>query len=212
MAELTIDLTGIDGLVNRFYGDKPYASSKPHHRYYGFGGQVAEGIYNPISHLGYLSPANATTKAVTGTTNFLLTTALAVPTRLRSGVSTDAIFFGDEAETGTTGKIMNLDTAVDTSLDQAYAIPVYGGPDQYSKVEDLILYQIDGIQKIFWASRNTTGGATVGRVGVADPDMSSPNPDFFTSLSVFPDGSRMVFVPSDNGFLYLLESNRMLNI
>ncbi len=214
MAQIQINLTGIDGLANRFYGDKPYSSSKPHHRYYGFGDQFAEGIYNPISHLGYLSPANATTKAVSGTTNFLLTSAVISISRLRSTL-TDSIYFADEAVDGTRGKIMNLDTEIDTSLDQAYELPIFGSPSQYAKVEDMILYQLDGIQKIFFASRNTTGPLNSGRVGYAGSDFSSPDDDWSSAvhdLLVIPNGNRMVFVPSDNGFLYLLESNTVHKI
>ena len=68
-----IDLSGIKGLTNRFYGDKSLTASQPHLRYFGDDGELAVGIFNPISTLGYMSPANNTTKACTGTTGFLLT-------------------------------------------------------------------------------------------------------------------------------------------
>lgn len=116
MAKTQIDLSGIKGLGYRFYGDKSLTASQPHLRYLGVDGQMAEGIFNPISTLGYMSPANNTTKAVTGTTSYLLSSAITIPSRI-ADASTDAIFFGDEATTGNAGKIVNLDTAIDTSLD-----------------------------------------------------------------------------------------------
>ena len=127
MPKLTIDLTGKKGLAPRYYGDKVYTTSKPNLRYEGGTGQVAEGIYNPLTVLGYMSPANNTTKVVTGTTSFLLSSAIVVPSRLAAN-STDAIFFGDEAVTGTAGKVVNLDTAIDTSLDTALTITNFENP------------------------------------------------------------------------------------
>jgi hypothetical protein len=124
--QVQFDLSGTKGLANRFYGDKNLTASQPNLRYLGGDGQLAEGVFNPITTLGYLSPANNTTKVVTGTTSYLLSSAIIVPQRIAEA-STDAIFFSDEAVTGTTGKIMNLDTAIDTSLDQAYEIPTFNG-------------------------------------------------------------------------------------
>lgn len=220
MAKLTIDLSGIKGLGLRYYGNKPYTASSPNLKYYGFEGEMAEGIFNPISALGYMSPANNTTKAVTGTTNFLLTSAVISPSRIATA-STDAIFFADEAVTGTTGKIMNLDTAIDTSLDQAYEIPTFDA-SQYSKSEDLILYSISSTPKIFFTRTNTTTKTAAGKnaIGIADVDFSSPDPDWSTnvpvgqSATIFARGvySRLVFVLADNGFLYVLDGRRVHKI
>lgn len=118
MPKLPLDLTGKRGLTSRYYGDKVYTTSKPNLRYDGIDGEMAEGIYNPLTVNGYMSPANDTTKAVTGTTSYLLSSGIVIPSRLATE-TTDAIFFSDEATTGTSGKIVNLDTAIDTSLDTA---------------------------------------------------------------------------------------------
>jgi hypothetical protein len=219
MAEqkFTIDLSGTKGLANRFYGDKNLITSQPNLRYFGSDGQLAEGIFNPISYLGYMSPANNTTKACTGTTNFLLTSALIVPYMLIIS-DTDSIFFSDEAVTGTTGKILNLDTAIDTSLDQSYEIPIFD-TNKYSKCEDMILYQLDGEQTIYFTRSNTTsGGASNNAIGVAVVDFSNPDPDWSTdkpvgySTSFLNGEGRTIFVVSDNGFMYVLRSNKIHKI
>jgi len=119
--KIQTDLSGIAGLAPRYFGDKPYSASKPNLRYLGADGQMAEGIYNPISVLGYMSPANDTTKAVTGTTSFLLSSAVVVPSRIASA-STNAIFFSDEATGSTLGKVVGLDTPIDTSLDVEHTL------------------------------------------------------------------------------------------
>lgn len=217
MAKLSIDLSGMSGLAPRFYGDKPYAAANPQLRHFGKQHQMADGIYNPVSLLGCISPANNTTKAVTGTTPFLLTSAIAVPQRLVAA-TTDAIFFADEATTGTTGKIMNLDTAVDTSLDQAYEIPVFGGPDQYSKSEDFALYQVNGIRKIFFTRTNTTTVGFVDAIGIASYAFASVDEDWSATLpvgastSLLKGEARLVLVLADNGLLYVLNANTVHSI
>lgn len=215
MAKLPIDLSGIKGLAPRYFGDKPYTASSPNLRYLGIEGQIAEGVYNPISALGYMSPANNTTKAVTGTSDFLLTSAIVVPQRL-ADASTDAIFFSDEATTGTRGKILNLDTAVDTTLDTAYTIPLIGA--EYSKSEDFVLYRVNGSRRIFFTNVNTTTPGTSSSIAIAtydfgtvDDDWSSTLPTGASSTLLKPEG-RNVFVPADNGFLYVLNFNTVHRI
>jgi hypothetical protein len=217
MSKLQIDLSGIKGLTNHYYGDKPYASSKPNLRYFGNQGEVAEGIYNPIALLGYMSPANNTTKTVTGTSGFLLTSALI--TRRITSTTTDAIFFSDEATTGTSGKVLNLDTAVDTALDTAYTIDPFSGTP-YFKCTDMIVYQINGVSQIFFSSINitSTGNNTI---GIADTGFGSPDVDWSTTLPVgasdfikgdtsgAPTAGRLSFVNADNGFLYILNGNNI---
>ncbi len=307
MAQIQLDMSGIKGLALRYYGDKPYTASSPNLRYLGVDGQMAEGIYNPISALGYMSPANDTVKAVTGTTPYLLTSAIVIPQRLAT-TSTDAIFFSDEAVTGTTGKIVNLDTAIDTSLDATrtiasfttivmlasmvaatdvftvssgtltgfgvvsggivrYLLPTFGGltqntnyyvgsvvgntfklytdvglsslvditenvtdnelvpaayvygATQYTKSEDFILYQLNGVPKIYYTRKNTTTDGSADAIGIANTDFSSPDDDWSISLPTGAtttleklDTSRTIFVLADNGFLYVLNGNNVHKI
>jgi len=147
MAKINLDFTGTRGLMNHYFGDKPFTASKHNLRYLGEDGSIAEGVYNPFTFYGYLSPANNTTKTVTGTTSFLLTSVLTVPYRLATA-STDAIFFADEATTGTQGKILNLDTAIDTALDTTLTLSGITNSDSlfsisFSGTED---YIINGIK------------------------------------------------------------------
>lgn len=208
MAQLTFNLSGIDGLAPRFYGDKPYTSSSPHLRYFGTEGQVAEGIYNPMTEIGYMNPANNTTKAVTGTTGFLLTSAV-IPVPRLTAASTDAIFFADEATTGTRGKVMNLDTAIDTTLDTALEIAIVGGTE-YKRIDDMVPYLLNGSSKIYYATQNTTTFNTFCHIGIANIDFGTAAETQFSGL---PEATgRYVLVPADNGFLYAMKGRKVAKI
>jgi hypothetical protein len=218
MAKITLDLSGISGLAPRYYGDKNKTASSPSKRYLG-GEAMAEGVFNPITTYGYLSPANNTTKAVTGTSSFLLTSAIVVPFRLAVD-TTDAVFFADEAEDGSTGSIKNLDTAVDTTLDQAYTIPSFtSGVEQYSKSEDLILYQVNGAVRTFFTRTCTTTAGLNNAIGITFPTFASSQDEDWSigvpsgaSASLLKADGRIVFVLSDNGFLYVLNGNNVHKI
>lgn len=211
MAKIQLDLTGAGGLANNYYGDKPYTSSSPHLRYLGADNQMAEGIYNPISMSGYLSPVNNTTKTISGTTSFLLTSALVVPAQIANDTD-DAIFFADEATTGTTGKIMNLDTAIDTSLDQAYEIPIFD-TNKYAKCIDLIKAELNTAEIVFFIRQTTTNSNNY-TVGISDRDFQTIDPDWLQTVPVgaftelTPNG-RSFFVLGDNGLLYVMNTHRV---
>lgn len=299
MAQLQVNLSGLKGLAPLYYGDKPFTTSAPARRYLGTDGQLAEGVFNPLSRFGYISPSNNTTKAVTGTTGFLLTSAYVSAYQLATDTD-DAIFFADEATTGTAGKIMNLDTAVDTSLDTAatiaafsslqfradcaeatdlitlfsgtlaefeisngsqvtYTSTTFGGLTQnttyyvgsisgvtfklytdaglsslvditngsssgaltfvsllgstkYTRSEDMILYQKNGVPTVYYTRVNTTGGGW-STIGVAAADFSTTDDDWSGTLPtgksfdlLKPDG-RIVFILADNSYLYVLNGN-----
>ena len=169
MAKTIFDLSGIKGLAPRFYGDKSLTASQPNLRYFGVEGQLADGVFNPISTLGYMSPANNTTKAVTGTTSYLLSSAITIPSRI-ADASTDAIFFGDEAVIGTDGKIVNLDTAIDISLDTVTTFSSIQNPDfpfNFSNAVNFIVmgYILKPSGSAFptlhsWVSNEDSGGTT----------------------------------------------------
>jgi hypothetical protein len=59
MAQLQFDLSGRDGLAPRFFGDIDRTVSTPELRFLGGGGQLAEGVYNPLRRYGYMSPSNS---------------------------------------------------------------------------------------------------------------------------------------------------------
>ena len=217
MAQTTIDLTGLKGLAPRYYGDKPYASSSPNLRYFGAEGQMAEGIYNPISELGYMNPANNTTKAVSGTTSYLLTSAIVAyrPTDIES--STDLIFFSDEASvTDAQGQILQLDTYADTSLANTQTIP-YWATNEAMYVQDMIMYQIGGRRQIFLALKNNDASQP-NPIGILTANGSTLDEDW--SVNTVSGGAetntegdaRMKFVKADNGLLYVLDCNTVHQI
>jgi len=67
MAKITLDLTGSAGLASKFMGDLNDTTAQPQLRYIAEAGQVADGIYDPLRVEGYMSPANNTYTALTGT-------------------------------------------------------------------------------------------------------------------------------------------------
>lgn len=166
---------------------------------------MAEGIYNPLTRYGYMSPANNTTKACTGTTSFLLTSALMRPSGVRE--STNSVYFADEATTGTAGQIVVLADATDTSLANIYTVPTFGDPSQYSKVEDMIQYTVNGLQRVFFAVSNTTGSLIAGNVGIATTTFGTTDPDWANTVhsADIRAEARLSFCLADNGFLYLLD-------
>lgn len=56
--KLNIDLSGIEGLAPRYFGDINKNISSPNARYLGNDSEMAEGIWNPFKRYGYISPAN----------------------------------------------------------------------------------------------------------------------------------------------------------
>jgi hypothetical protein len=155
-----------------------------------------------------MSPANGTTKAVSGTPGTMLTSGLVVPSRL-STASTDAIFFANDTADGTDGVVVNLDTAVDTSLDATYTIPdESAGEEQH--VTDMILYSVYGTPKIFFttARNNLSSSDYSSDIGIAGVDFGSPDPDWCSTTPTnnghILTGGRPSFVLADNGFLYVL--------
>ena len=67
---IQVDLSGRGGLAPRYFGDLPYDEGNQNLRTLALENQYVEGFCNPISKLGYMSPANATTKAVTPTYDY----------------------------------------------------------------------------------------------------------------------------------------------
>jgi len=59
MASLIIDLSGMGGLVERHQGDLTDTTATPNARYFGGDTKYADGVFDPMKKLGFLSPANA---------------------------------------------------------------------------------------------------------------------------------------------------------
>lgn len=145
MPKIILDLSGRDGLAPRWYGDFPYSGTSQDNaanhqlRKYGTEYQLAKGTFNPISKLGYLSPANNTFK---GSTNG--TAAIMSATLVDSNTG-----FGFFFERGTT--LHRTQTLTDTSFGVDVTISGSTGTD-------LEMYVVNGVQKLFFAHKTASGG------------------------------------------------------
>ena len=211
MAKLQIDISGIAGLAPRHYGDKPLSSSNPQHRYIGSQGQIAEGVCNPISMLGFMSPASNTVTTVTGTTDYLITSKMGYPPGMSGVISNAALYFADEA-TGATdqGVVLELETNTDTAMTTVYTVPTSGSPSQYYHIEDMVPYMLDGLTEWFMLKTNNGGTGTFDDL-IRSPDLvwSSVDDTYFSSLdgdsiSIWARDRYKLLVASDK-FMYIMD-------
>lgn len=131
MAKLTFDLSGIGGLVERHQGDLNDTSPKPHLRYIGGDGQLADGIFNPMKRYGYMSPANNSYVSMTGTI------ASAINSMVYDGES-DIMYIAEDEN------ILKLDGLDDTSVSNY--IGITAGDD----IKDMVMYEINGKKALFY--------------------------------------------------------------
>lgn len=106
-------------------------------------------------------------------------------------------------------------SALNITASGTFSFQTIIGATQYTRSEDLILYEINGVPKIFYTRMNTTGGQsqsghTIGRINVS----GSGSADTWSSTiatngtwALLKGEGRIVFVLADNGFLYVLNGN-----
>jgi len=184
MQKLVFDLSGIKGLAPRFYGDEPYTSSNHNLRYLGEDGQFAEGIFNPINTLGYLSPANNTTKTVSSSSSSISNAYCLINERTAKGAISNILVSDRITQSdATAGTIRALDTNIDTSFSTLNTILTLNNPNPIFKaysasnytfgVAHSVLVQSSATtlpDVIYKISSGTTGGSTTQSVTVAVPD------------------------------------------
>jgi len=200
MSKEIINLNGIEGLAPRYFGNKPYDVPHPEQVIAGSEGQYADGIVNPMSKLGYLSPANDTVQNVTVTSN---------PFHgVMSASVVDSInnyFFVGGANhvhkmKSLTGIVFGVTSAEIQTID-------YGGPGGV-KVTDLEIYTVNGVRRMFYSYRETGGG----NIGIYD--FSNTYSDGWLSgtcdggfLTGATNNTRMIV--ADNGFMYILDGSSL---
>jgi hypothetical protein len=136
MDEKIIDLSGLGGYADGFYGDIDMVTSQPHMRTNWKDGQLAEGLFNPYIRKGYLFPVS--------TSKTTVTTSDAISSRLSSSVvdnSLGVVWAADQS-----GQVFKLDDLTDTSLTLTHTL--YTNSTSVSQ-NDLEIYQIDGTKKLF---------------------------------------------------------------
>ncbi len=199
MPKLIIDLSFLGGLAPRYFGDKVFDVQNQNLRILGADNQYAGGVANPIARLGYLTPANITTKALTSTIPIQLQRAVQMDYNLPTNTS---IYF---LEADASAALTKLDDFADTSL---VHLRTPGGAIGIGT--DLEIYQINGVRKLFASYK----GATIGDVMIWD--FSSTFDDNWISATV--DGTIGLglnlhkMVVADNGFMYILDGNAVHKI
>lgn len=133
MTKLIIDLSGREGLVDKYYGDVNDTTSKPHLRYIGSDGQFAEGIWNPLVKYGYLSPAN-------NTYNYLSSTGLdSKIISFQYDSPNDTLYLAEEGS-----KIHQLDGLDDTTLTTYKTLST-------GTIKDMLIYEVNESKTVIYA-------------------------------------------------------------
>lgn len=146
MAKIQIDLSGIRGLTERHQGDLNDTTPKPHLRYIGSEGQMADGIYNPYKILGFMSPANNVFTALTGTISADIVSIV-------HDAIDDTVYIAEASE-----KILQLDGLNDTS------VAAYKSLTSGYTIDDMVLYEANGARALVYAidTNNSVSGLLVG--------------------------------------------------
>jgi hypothetical protein len=168
MAKLTLDLTGSAGLASKFAGDLNDTIEQPQLRYLVAPGQMADGIYDPLRVQGYLSPANNTYTALTGTiTNDIISKAYSA--------SADTVYL---AENGV--KLGILNTLSDTSLVETTFFT------ENSRFRDTEIYQMNGTEALLYSwVQNTPSTSTIANLHLGFMSIDSTKGAFQVASQVF---------------------------
>lgn len=196
MATTTIDLSGSGGLAPKHHGDINKTSASPNLRYKATEGQMVSGMWNPWRVDGYLAAPNG---------SFLEMDVPTITDGISSGLAAGGvIFFADDDE----DIVSSDDTFVDSSI--TYDYEVYDAVKFQSAhttssgtMFDLELYQINGVEKIFYVRGNDIGIANVSE------GLTSPNDTWLsgTATNGFNlNGVKAFMVKADNGFAYVMDS------
>lgn len=139
MASLIIDLSGMGGLVERHQGDLTDTTATPNARYFGGDTKYADGVFDPMKKLGFLSPANANFLSLTGDqiTNYV--TAFAYDDSL------SVLFIAEEGNL-----IHELIGVSDTALYNYVTLT-----DGYS-IKDMVMYEVNNQKSIVYAVDTNT--------------------------------------------------------
>lgn len=132
MATIEFDLSGAKGLVERYQGDLNASSSTPNLRYLGGQGQFADGVYNPMKKIGYMSPSVNAFPQLTGTVTDAANT-------FKYDSVGDTLYISESGEV-----IQSLNGLDDTTL-STYRTLTSG-----LTIKDLEIYELYGKKSLFY--------------------------------------------------------------
>ena len=186
--QIRIDLSGQEGLAPRYYGDLPFSSSNRALRTIGTSKMYADGLVNPRTRLGYLTPASNTPTNVSNTLGAVLGS-------VKNDTVNENLYFFERGNI-----IHELTSFTDKSLSIRRTLEVG------SIGTDLEIYTVNGVRQLFYSYRgNNTGG-----IGIYD--LSFAYDDLWLSTTVsgaFTTGksNNHKMVVADNGFMYVLDGS-----
>jgi len=198
MATFNIDLTGKGGLVKNFFNDKDKSSATPNRRTIYADGQMADGVYNPFTRLGYMSPSNTGLGSVTSNGSDLFDTEMRCS---QLDEDNSQFYFGSGLHIWKGGSYDAM------TLDEPETITGIG-----SSFTDFEIYQLNGVRKFFFSYRKT--GAS--DIGYATLPYASSDPDWLSTAVGgdqfnLADGNHKM-VTADNGYMYVLDGSTLHKI
>ena len=183
MAKTIIDLSGIGGLAPKFYKNRPNLAI------IGNPSSYAQGIADPISRLGYLSPACDTVTDITYSEGTVSGEIGSVQMDIDNGKE---YFLERDAN------LYQLDGLDDTTLTLTRTITTTGAIGT-----DLEIYEINGVRKLFYAYKTSTAGD----IGIWD--FSTTFDDTWLSGTATggsaTGNNNLIMIPADNGYMYVLD-------
>lgn len=196
MAQILFDFSSRGGLVDNFYGDKPYSSAQKNLAILGTDQQYTDGVVNPFSKYGYLTPANNTKRAFATASDKLLSCGVVLPSV--SG-DTPYAYFGEFRGDSANSKVYRIETATGLAFNTSLAL---SNASTYPQITDLEVYEIDGTRTVFasWRSKASTGVAGITSLA---SDLSTSTNISTTVGSV----TAIRLISSNNSYLYVLGSN-----
>lgn len=144
MAQTIINLTGMGGLADNFWGDDDRTIPTPQNLTNVQEGQLASGLFNPYLRKGYLSPLVSNSED--------MTTSQSVTNILRAvehDQNNNTVYWTDGVKT-----IFKGDSLNDTSLTKDFDIEdsAYTNRD-WSDIHDLQMYELNGVPHLYMTGK-----------------------------------------------------------
>jgi hypothetical protein len=205
MPRITFDLSGKGGLVDHYYGDKPYSSEKPELRILATDGQYAGGFANPFSKYGYLTPINNTKLVTTISPSGIVSASLTEFWTGRSGGTWNLDTYLGTYKSGNNDSVLHRINGQVATTSTTKTITV---GTKYPKIIDIQSYMINGVATLFyiWHPENSS----TGDIGITNKDFSTVNEVWLSTIptnkfEITDTATQMIL--ADNKSLYILDAN-----
>lgn len=168
MPKVNVDLTGEMGLAPTFAGDLNDTTATPQLRYVGTQGSFADGIFDPLRVQGYMSPANNTYTALTGTITDPIISSV-------YSASADTTYLAEDGI-----KLATVSTLSGTAVTET----TFFTDDSFFK--DLAIYEINDFESLFYLwTQDTPATSTVTNINLGYKAVNSSKGAFEIAAEVF---------------------------